>query len=57
MTFKMHLYVDYVIVNSRILPNINHGRKGCGWLAIRTGSKYEKKTHPRKGCGWLTRRG
>ena len=56
MTFKMHLYVDYVIVNSRILPNINHGRKGCGWLAIRGGSKYEKKTHPRKGCGWLTRR-
>ena len=21
MTFKMHLYVDYVLVNSRILPN------------------------------------
>jgi hypothetical protein len=29
MSFKMHLNVDYVIVNSRILPYINHGDHSC----------------------------
>jgi general stress protein CsbA len=24
---------------------IAHCRRGCGWLASRRGSKYEKKTH------------
>ncbi len=24
---------------------IAHRRRGCGWLACRRGSKYEKKTH------------
>ena len=29
MSFKMHLNDDYIIVNSRILPYINHGDHSC----------------------------
>ncbi len=31
-------------------------RRKCGWLALKIGSKYKKKTHRRKGCGWLASR-
>ncbi len=41
------------VVSTKIIA---HRRRGCGWLASRRGSKYEKKTHRPKGCGWLTSR-
>ncbi len=30
------------VVSTKIIA---HRRRGCGWLASRRGSKYEKKTH------------